>query len=91
MCKKISFIVRTGFKYERGTKECFKGCERNKGTFYTYVLQHFIYDHNVLLLVIMQQLLHNSVSLRNGNFDNDFQCKKCLLFTRSQIKLIRER
>jgi hypothetical protein len=35
------------------TSEYFKGCECNKGTFYTYVLQHFIYDHNVLLLVII--------------------------------------
>jgi hypothetical protein len=44
-CKKLSFIARTGLKYDRGTREYFKECECNKGTFYTYVLQHFIYDH----------------------------------------------
>jgi hypothetical protein len=43
-CKKLSFIARTGLKYDRGTREYFKGCECNKETFYTYVLQHFIYD-----------------------------------------------
>jgi hypothetical protein len=52
-CKKLSFIARTGLKYDRGTREYFKECECNKGTFYTYVLQHFIYDHNLLLLVII--------------------------------------
>jgi hypothetical protein len=52
-CKKLSFIARTGLKYDRGTREYFKECECNKGTFYTYVLQHFIYDHNLLLLVIV--------------------------------------
>jgi hypothetical protein len=68
-CKKLSFIARTGLKYERGMSGYFKGYECNKGTFYTYVLQHFIYDY--------------SVNLLNGNFDNDFQCKKWLIFTRS--------
>jgi hypothetical protein len=43
-CKKLSFIARTGLKYDRGTREYFKGCECNKETFYTYALQHFIYD-----------------------------------------------
>jgi hypothetical protein len=43
-CKKLSFIAQTGLKYDRGTREYFKGCECNKGTFYTYVLQHFIFD-----------------------------------------------
>jgi hypothetical protein len=52
-CKKLSFIARTGLKYDRGTREYFKECECNKGTFYTYVLQHFIYDHNFLLLIII--------------------------------------
>jgi hypothetical protein len=52
-CKKLSFIARTGLKYDRGTREYFKECECSKGTFYTYVLQHFIYDHNLLLLVIV--------------------------------------
>jgi hypothetical protein len=34
-CKKLSFIPRTGLKYDRGTREYFKRCECNKGTFYT--------------------------------------------------------
>jgi hypothetical protein len=34
-CKKLSFIARTVLKYDRGTREYFKGCECNKGTFYT--------------------------------------------------------
>jgi hypothetical protein len=25
-CKKLSFIARTGLKYDRGTREYFKGC-----------------------------------------------------------------
>jgi hypothetical protein len=41
-CKKLSFIARMVLKYERGTSEYFKGCECNKGSFYTYVLQHFV-------------------------------------------------
>jgi hypothetical protein len=47
-CKKLSFIGRTGLKYDRGTREYFKRCECNKGTFYTYVLQHFIYDRLII-------------------------------------------
>jgi hypothetical protein len=47
-CKKLSFIARTGLKYDRGTREYFKRCECNKGTFYTYVLQHFIYDREII-------------------------------------------
>jgi hypothetical protein len=47
-CKKLSFIARTGLKYDRGTREYFKGCEYNKATFYTYVLQHFIYDREII-------------------------------------------
>jgi hypothetical protein len=47
-CKKLSFIARTGLKYDRGTREYFKRCECNKGTFYTYVLQHFIYDRLII-------------------------------------------
>jgi diadenosine tetraphosphatase ApaH/serine/threonine PP2A family protein phosphatase len=42
-CKKLSFIARTGLKYDRGTREYFKRCECNKGTFYTYVLEIFSY------------------------------------------------
>jgi hypothetical protein len=47
-CKKLSFIARTGLKYDRGTREYFKRCECNKGTFYTHVLQHFIYDREII-------------------------------------------
>jgi hypothetical protein len=47
-CKKLSFIARKGLKYDRGTREYFKGCECNKGTFYTYVLQHFIHDREII-------------------------------------------
>jgi hypothetical protein len=47
-CKKLYFIARTGLKYDRGTRGYFKGCECNKGTFYTYVLQHFIYDREII-------------------------------------------
>jgi hypothetical protein len=35
--KKLSFIARTGLKYDLGTREYFKGCECHKGTFYTYL------------------------------------------------------
>jgi hypothetical protein len=52
-CKKLSFIARTGLKYERGRSEYFKGRECNKGTFYTYVLQHFIYDGEIIALVLI--------------------------------------
>jgi hypothetical protein len=34
--------------YDRGTRGYFRGCECNKGTFYTYVLQHFIYDREII-------------------------------------------
>jgi hypothetical protein len=51
-CKKLSFIARTGLEHERGTSEYFKGCECNKGTFYTYVLQHFIYDCDIIAPVL---------------------------------------
>jgi hypothetical protein len=47
-CKKLFFIAGKGLKYDRGTREYFKGCECNKGTFYTYVLQHFIYDREII-------------------------------------------
>jgi hypothetical protein len=47
-CKKLSFIARKGLKYDRVPREYFKGCECNKGIFYTYVLQHFIYDCEII-------------------------------------------
>jgi hypothetical protein len=34
-CKKLSFIARKDLKYDRGTREYLKGCEGNKGSFYT--------------------------------------------------------
>jgi hypothetical protein len=45
-------MARTGLKYDRGTREYFKRCECNKGTFYTYVLQHFIYDREIITPVL---------------------------------------
>jgi hypothetical protein len=50
--KSYHLFARTGLKYERGTSEYFKGCECNKGTFYTYVLQHFIYDCEIIAPVL---------------------------------------
>jgi hypothetical protein len=41
-CKKLSFIARTGLKYERGTREYFKGCECNNGTFYTCLTTFYL-------------------------------------------------
>jgi hypothetical protein len=48
-CKKLCFIAQKGSKYDRGsTREYFKGCECNKGTFYMYVLKHIIYDREII-------------------------------------------
>jgi hypothetical protein len=62
-CKKLFFIARTGLKYDRGTREYFKGCECNEGTFYTYVLQHFIYDRtgfniNLYKIIIIDSIFY---------------------------------
>ncbi|CAH1380035.1 unnamed protein product, partial [Tenebrio molitor] len=40
--------ARTGLKYDRGTREYFKECECNKGTFYTnYFICDFLNCDNV--------------------------------------------
>jgi hypothetical protein len=33
-CKNLSFIARTGLKYDRGTREYFKRCECNNSILY---------------------------------------------------------
>jgi hypothetical protein len=33
-CKKLHFIAQTGLKFDRGTREYFKGCECNKKVTY---------------------------------------------------------
>jgi hypothetical protein len=74
-CRKLSFIARTGLKYDRGMREYFKGCECNKGTFYTDVLQHFIYD---------QYFINNQSRLRITSSKQCFQ-QIVLLYSDSSV------
>jgi hypothetical protein len=60
-CKKLSFIPRTDLKYDRGTREYFKGCEGNNGCFYTYVLQHCICDREIFNINLYKIVIIDSI------------------------------
>jgi hypothetical protein len=69
-CRKLSFIVRTCLKYDRGTREYFKGCECNSFEFNSkkiYSVMRTFTTKNYSKHYV-QHTLHTPATTEHSNF-----------------------